>query len=174
MALTYTPLRPKSTYMAALGGNPTRVANFNVVYGTVTTTIDLQDLIRRYNTLEFSGNIPDLTTLKNDIDTAIAVVDGLKSSYSDVEVLAPANEMKMKLSSVRSATESRIRHYNSSFGKSKIGQAIDSTKKGMTKVVKAYKKVTGPADKLFNATQNAIEGGGSNIYETIGKFGKRK
>ena len=173
MALTYTPLRAKSTYMTALGGNPTRVADFNVVYSTVMT-IDLQALILRYNALELSGNVPDLTTLRNDIDTAIAIVDGLKHSYSDVDVLAPANEMRMRLSSVRSATESRIRHYNSSFGKSKIGQKIDGAKKGMNKVVKAYKKVTGPADRLFNAAQNAVEGGGSNIYEQIGKFGRRK
>ncbi len=173
MALIYTPLRHKSTFMPALKGDPKKISDFNIVYSTVGT-IDLQNFILRYNALEYSGNVTDLTNLRNDIDTAISVIDSLKHSYKDVDVLAPANEMKMRLSTVRSATESRIRHYNSRLAKTKVGQAIDKTKKGMNKVVKAYKKITGPADKLFNAAQNAADGGGANIYEQIGKFGRRK
>ena len=173
MALTYTPLRDRSSYLAALGGNPRRVADFNNVWRTVSA-IDLQNLIIRYNSLEYSGNVTDLTNLRNDIDVALSSVESVRHAYTDADVLAPANDMRMRLSSVRSATESRIRYYNSSLGRSKIGKAVNTAKRGMNKVVKAYKAVTKPAHDLYDVAEKAVDTGGANIYEAIGKIGKRK
>ena len=163
MTMVYNPIRDRASYMSALGGNPHKVADFNIVWSSVSA-IDLQDLIIRYNALELSGNIPALTTLKGDIDTALASIDALKHTYTDVDVIAPANDMRMRLSSVRSNTESRIRHYSSRLGKSKVGQTINTAKKGMNKVVKAYKKITKPANDLYDAVEDATHDGGASFF----------
>lgn len=176
MALTYTPIRPKSSYMAALGGNPRKIADFNIVYSSVTA-IDLQDLVNRYNALETTANVPALTTLKTDVEAALSVIEGLKHSYSDVDVLAPANDMRMRLSTVKSNTETRIKFYSSRLGRSPLGQAITAVKKAKSfvkKVGDGYNKFTGPAEGLFNAANGALNDGGTSIYKKVDKFGKRK
>ena len=146
--------------------DPGKITTCTNVYRTVSS-IDLVDLINRYNRLEFANTSAELTALndlKNDINTYYSLVDHeIKSNPPDTTI--PAIVMKGYLSTIRSYTESAIKNCSRSVKHpfaSKVTSArkkVDKVKKGIQKVEGAYKKFSGPADSIYRQVENNVENG---------------
>ena len=167
MALDKTKfeLQPASVFTSGLT-NASHVSTCNRIY-SVAASIDLEDLIDRYNSLEHahtSAELTSLSDLKTDIESAYSLMDGLIKSNPSA-VTGPAISMKGYLSKIRSLTETAIKNCRRSVKHPAIGlfqgvkEVVGKTQSTMHKVDKAYKKFTGPAEGLFNKVEESMEKG---------------
>jgi hypothetical protein len=179
MALRYPMLKTQSQYMSMLGGDHTRIANFNTIWNDIIR-IDYNGFVDRYNRLEGTGNVTDLNTLLGDVQVAQTSMKSYIGYYKDPLVEKCAADLYNELSRISTAIASQVKIYGGT-PKTKLGQKVQSARKFMGKVKHvantvegAYNKFTGPAESMFNKAEDAINGGGSSIYEAIGNWGRRK
>jgi len=179
MSLSYPVLNNKAHYESFLGGDPKRLANFATVWADVSR-VDINNYIDRFNRLEGTGNVADLTTLQSEIEASYLSMKSYSGHFHDYQVEKAANDMYVELSKVRSKVESEIKIYTKT-AKTSLGRKIMSArrglkkaKNGMNKVVRAYDAFSGPAKRIDKLLDSALEDGGASIYKQISNLGKRK
>ena len=177
--LKYPKLNDKAHYESFLGGDATKLAQFNTLWNDYIR-VDINDYISRFNALEGTGDVVLLTALQSEVEASFNSMKSYHGHFGDINVEKAANDMYMELSKVRSAVQSEIR-IHTRVAKTSLGDKILKAKKamgkakhGINKVVDAYEAFSAPANDIFEGANIAINSGGGNIYEKIGNFGKRK
>ena len=171
MAIAYKPMKLRSEYERALGGDAKKISDFNKVWAFITT-IPLTTYISDYNTLERTHNITGMATLDSTIKAAIASIEAEKRIYTDIGVQAPLNDYLIRLREVEREIDRETKAYTTPTKGGFLHKVFHAARSSARTAADAYSKFSKPGRDVYNFAERTIESGGENIY-TFNPF-KRK